>query len=116
MHRVVKQLVASHPRAQSAWLVSTFAAISLFFAGLRRVGPTGTAILSTVQPLVTVLLAMLVFGELLGTVQLLRGVLVLGGVLALHAPLPGRLPALRSSTSDRPNPTKEPLADAQTAR
>jgi drug/metabolite transporter (DMT)-like permease len=69
--------------------VSTVAAISLFFAGLRRVGPTSAAILSTVEPLVTVLLAMIVFGEMLGTVQLLGGVLVLGGVLALHAPLPG---------------------------
>lgn len=69
-------------------VVSTVAAISLFFAGLRRVGPTTASILSTVEPLVTVLLAFLVFGELLSVVQLVGGALVIGGVLVLHARLP----------------------------
>jgi drug/metabolite transporter (DMT)-like permease len=46
--------------------VSTVASISLFFAGLRRVGPTTASILATVEPLVTVLLAYLAFGETLG--------------------------------------------------
>jgi drug/metabolite transporter (DMT)-like permease len=64
-------------------VVSTVAAVSLFFAGLRRVGPTTASILSTAEPVVTVLLAFLVFGELLGPVQLLGGALVLGAVLAL---------------------------------
>ena len=64
-------------------VVSTVAAIGLFFAGLRRVGPTTASILSTAEPLVTVLLAMLVFAEMLGAVQLLGGALVLGGVLVL---------------------------------
>jgi drug/metabolite transporter (DMT)-like permease len=64
-------------------LVSTVAAVSLFFAGLRRVGPTTASILSTAEPVVTVLLAFLVFGELLGAVQLLGGALVLGAVLVL---------------------------------
>jgi drug/metabolite transporter (DMT)-like permease len=68
--------------------VSTVAAISLFFAGLRRVGPTTASILATVEPLVTVLLAFLVFGEMLSAVQLAGGALVLGGVLVLHARLP----------------------------
>ncbi len=69
-------------------LVSTVASITLFFAGLQRVGPTTASILATVEPLVTVLLAFLVFGEVLGAVQLLGGALVLGGVLVLHARLP----------------------------
>ncbi|HEX2085028.1 MAG TPA: DMT family transporter, partial [Solirubrobacteraceae bacterium] len=56
--------------------VSTVGAIALFFAGLRRVGPTAAAILATVEPLVTVLLAFLVFGETLGPVQVLGGLLV----------------------------------------
>jgi drug/metabolite transporter (DMT)-like permease len=64
-------------------LVSTVAAVSLFFAGLRRVGPTSASILSTAEPVVTVLLAFLVFGELLGPLQLLGGALVLGAVLVL---------------------------------
>jgi drug/metabolite transporter (DMT)-like permease len=66
-------------------VISTVGAISLFFAGLRRVGPTTAAILATVEPLVTVLLAFIVFGETLGTVQLLGGGLVLLAVLALNA-------------------------------
>ena len=70
--------------------ISTVASISLFFAGLRRVGPTTASILATVEPLVTVLLAFLVFGEALGVVQLAGGALVIAAVLVLHAPLPRR--------------------------
>jgi drug/metabolite transporter (DMT)-like permease len=62
-------------------VVSTVAAISLFFAGLERVGPTMASILSTVEPLVTVLLALVVFGERLGAIQLLGGALVLAAVV-----------------------------------
>jgi drug/metabolite transporter (DMT)-like permease len=64
-------------------VVSTVGAISLLFAGLRRVGPTTASILSTVEPLVTVLLAFLVFGEMLGAVQLVGGALVLAAVLGM---------------------------------
>ncbi len=64
-------------------VVSTVAAVSLFFAGLKRVGPTTGSILSTVEPVVTVLLAFLVFGELLGGLQLLGGGLVIAAVLVL---------------------------------
>ena len=65
-------------------LVSTVAAIALFFAGLRRVGPTAAAILSTVEPLVTVLLAYAVFSERLSPLQLVGGALVVSAVPALH--------------------------------
>jgi drug/metabolite transporter (DMT)-like permease len=65
-------------------LVSTVGAISLFFAGLRRVGPTTVSILATVEPLVTVLLAFVVFGEMLGVVQVVGGALVLAAVLVLN--------------------------------
>jgi drug/metabolite transporter (DMT)-like permease len=69
-------------------VVSTVGAIGLFFAGLRRVGPTTASILATSEPLVTVLLAFAVFGETLGAVQLAGGVLVLGAVLVLNVPRP----------------------------
>ena len=65
-------------------VVSTVVAISLFFAGLRRVGPTTASILSTVEPVVTVLLAFLAFGETLGPVQVLGGALVLAAVPVLE--------------------------------
>jgi drug/metabolite transporter (DMT)-like permease len=69
-------------------LVSTVGAVSLFFAGLKRVGPTTASILSTVEPVVTVILAFLVFGELLGALQFAGGALVLVAVLVLgsHGP------------------------------
>ena len=69
-------------------VVSTVLAVTLFFAGLQRVGPTTASILATVEPLVTVLLAWLVLGETLGAIQLAGGALVLGGVLVLHARRP----------------------------
>jgi drug/metabolite transporter (DMT)-like permease len=64
-------------------VVSTVAAVSLFFAGLSRVGPTTASVLSTVEPVVTVVLAFIVFGELLGTLQLIGGALVIAAVLVL---------------------------------
>ena len=62
-------------------VVSTVGAVTLFFAGLKRVGPTSASILSTAEPLTTVLLAFIAFGESLGPIQLAGGALVLGGVL-----------------------------------
>jgi drug/metabolite transporter (DMT)-like permease len=67
-------------------VVSTVAAVTLFFAGLRRVGPTAAAILSCLEPLVAVVLALAVFGEALATVQVVGGALVLAAVLVLRAP------------------------------
>jgi drug/metabolite transporter (DMT)-like permease len=74
----------------SLTVVSTVGAIVLFFAGLRRVGPTTASILATVEPLVTVVLAFLVFGERLGVVQLAGGGLVLSAVLVLNLRLARR--------------------------
>jgi drug/metabolite transporter (DMT)-like permease len=68
--------------------VSTVAAIALFFAGLKRVGPTAAAILSTAEPVMTVLLAFAVFGESLTPPQILGGLLVLMAVPVLHSRLP----------------------------
>jgi drug/metabolite transporter (DMT)-like permease len=67
-------------------VVSTFGAVALFFAGLKRVGPSAAAILSTAEPLVPVLLAFLAFGEALSPAQLGGGALVLGAVGVLSVP------------------------------
>jgi drug/metabolite transporter (DMT)-like permease len=64
-------------------LVSTVAAVTLFFAGLRRVGPAAAAILSCLEPVVAVVLALVVFGETLGPVQVAGGALVLAAVVVL---------------------------------
>ena len=72
-------------------LVSTVGAIIAFFAGLARVGPSTAAILSTLEPPVTVGLAALAFGEALTAVQLIGGALVLATVVVLNAPARARV-------------------------
>lgn len=64
-------------------LVSTVAAITLYFAGLQRIGPTRASTLSTVEPLVTVTLAAVVLGETIAPVQLAGGALILAAVVLL---------------------------------
>jgi len=82
-------------------VVSTVTAVCLFFAGLRRVGPTAASILSTLEPVVAVALAFAVFGESLGPAQLAGGALVLLAVLAVRAPRrrPRRAGATRTAAA-----------------
>jgi drug/metabolite transporter (DMT)-like permease len=75
-------------------LVSTVIAVSAFFAGLRRVGPSEAAILSTFEPPVTVVLAFLILGERLTAAQLAGGVLVLAAVVLLQLPARRAAPRL----------------------
>src|SRR3954470_1638484 len=76
--------------AASGWLwlaliavVSTVVPIVTFFAGLARVGPSTASILSTLEPVVTVVLAYLAFSERLSVVQLAGATLVLGAAVLL---------------------------------
>ncbi|MDS0804785.1 DMT family transporter [Burkholderia cenocepacia] len=54
-----------------------------FFAGLARLGAARTSMLSTLEPVVTVALAALLFGEALSPLQWAGGVAILAAVLAL---------------------------------
>jgi drug/metabolite transporter (DMT)-like permease len=90
-------------------LVSTVAAITLFFAGLRRVGPSAASILSTLEPVVTVGLAFVVFAESLGPAQLAGGALVLLAVVAV------RVPARSAGRDGAPLAAPEPAADGASA-
>jgi drug/metabolite transporter (DMT)-like permease len=65
-------------------LGSTVLGVSAFFVGLREVGPATASIVSTAEPVVTVALATLIYGEALGAGQLAGGVLVLGAVVILQ--------------------------------
>ncbi|MGN6229602.1 MAG: DMT family transporter [Trinickia sp.] len=78
------------PATPSAWaalvaiaLVSTVTAMLAFFAGLTRLGAARTSMLSTLEPVVTVLLAAILLGERLMPLQWLGGVAVLAAVLWL---------------------------------
>jgi drug/metabolite transporter (DMT)-like permease len=64
-------------------LISTVIAIIAFFAGLKRVGPTNASMLSTFEPVTTVVLAAIVFGEEIGLMRVVGGVLILVAVILL---------------------------------
>jgi drug/metabolite transporter (DMT)-like permease len=79
-------------------VISTFVAIQTFSAGSRLIGAAQASLISTVEPVWTICLAALLLGERLGSIQLLGGALVIGGVL---------LAQLR-----RPQPDAGPLSGA----
>jgi drug/metabolite transporter (DMT)-like permease len=64
-------------------LIATVIPVVTFLAGLERIGPTNAAMLSTLEPVVTVLLAAWLFQERLNTVSLLGGGLILVAVILL---------------------------------
>ncbi len=84
------------PQTASGWLsvagialLSTVAAITLYFAGLERIGPMRASTLSTVEPLCTVVLAALLLDESISPVQLAGGALILvAAVLIARARVP----------------------------
>ena len=78
------------PSAPEAWLallgvalVGGVLAVSTFFAALALLGPTDTAVVSTVEPVVSIGVAALVLGERLGPVQVAGGAVVLAAVAVL---------------------------------
>lgn len=64
-------------------LVATVVAVVAFFAGLQRIGPSETSSLSTVEPVVTVVLAATLLGETIAPVQLAGGACSLAAVVIL---------------------------------
>jgi len=79
------------PPTASGWAVvvglavfPTMFAISLFLAGLPRVGAARAALLSTWEPVVTVGLAVLVLGDRLSLIQIVGGILVLLAVIVVQ--------------------------------
>jgi drug/metabolite transporter (DMT)-like permease len=64
-------------------LVATVIPVVTFLAGLERIGPTNASMLSTLEPVVTVLLAAWIFEERLQPIVLLGGGLILVAVILL---------------------------------
>ena len=64
-------------------ILSTVIAIITFFAGLERVGPTNASVLSTFEPMTTVVLAILFLGEEIGPTRIVGGSLILVAVILL---------------------------------
>jgi drug/metabolite transporter (DMT)-like permease len=64
-------------------LLATVIPVAAFLAGLERIGPTNASMLSTLEPVVTVLLAAWIFGERLKPIVMLGGGLILVAVILL---------------------------------
>ena len=64
-------------------ILSTILALGAFLAGIQRVGPTTASVLSTLEPVFTVLLATFFLGEFLTKGQAVGGVLVLSAAVLL---------------------------------
>ncbi|HET9016687.1 MAG TPA: DMT family transporter [Thermomicrobiaceae bacterium] len=82
-------------------LLATVVAVYAFLGGVLRLGPSGAAIVGTVEPVVAVGLAAAILGDRLGPAQLVGGLAILAAVLALR--LPGANPA--------PLPSPAPSSD-----
>lgn len=65
-------------------LFANFIGISLFFLGMRLVGPSNASIVMNLEPVLTVVLAVLFLGETLEWEQALGGGILLGGLCILH--------------------------------
>ena len=81
---------ASFPTTWFGWvsvsavaIISTVLAVVTFFAGLERVGPTNAATLSTIEPVVTVILAALVLDEAITPLRVAGGIMILVAVILL---------------------------------
>jgi drug/metabolite transporter (DMT)-like permease len=84
-----RQLVL--PRTATGWAVGcaiatvpTMLAISLLMAGLPRIGAARAALLSTLEPLVTVLLAVVLLGDQLSLLQVAGGAFVILAVVVVQ--------------------------------
>ncbi|MDH3733257.1 MAG: DMT family transporter [Gemmatimonadota bacterium] len=65
-------------------VTSTAIPVTLFLLGIRWIGPARASIFSTLEPLITVLLAAILLSERLLPLQLVGGALILGGVIWLR--------------------------------
>jgi drug/metabolite transporter (DMT)-like permease len=77
---------AAWPGLVGVGVVATFVAIQTFYAGARRIGAAQAALVSTIEPIWTIVLAAILFGETLGPTQLLGGAFIIVGVLIAQAP------------------------------
>lgn len=77
--------VAAWPGLIGIGVVATFVSIQTFYAGARRIGAAQAALVSTTEPIWTIVLAAILFGQTLGPTQLLGGAFIIVGVLIAQA-------------------------------
>lgn len=78
------------PTTQNGWLaisgiavIATLLPVATFLGGLKIVGATDASLLSTLEPVVTVVLAAMILGEKVQPLMIAGGVLILAAVLLI---------------------------------
>jgi drug/metabolite transporter (DMT)-like permease len=77
---------AAWPGLVGVGVIATFVAIQTFYAGARRIGAAQAALVSTIEPIWTIVLAAILFGQTLAPTQLIGGAFIILGVLIAQAP------------------------------
>ena len=78
------------PTAWSGWagtgavIALQCASLPLYFVALTRIGALKTALLANLQPVVSIVAARVLFGELLGLAQLVGGAMVLAAIVVMQ--------------------------------
>ena len=92
------------PQSAAGWwaalgvaVISTVIAVTLFLVGITVIGPTKASVLSTFEPVTTVILAALILGEPLGVLSVIGGACILTATIIL-ARLPQAPQAPRVAT------------------
>jgi drug/metabolite transporter (DMT)-like permease len=65
---------------------ATVIAILTFYEAMKRIGPSQVAIISTIEPVVTTIMATILFSDYLSFPQIVGGVLVIAGIIVLQSP------------------------------
>ena len=61
----------------------TIVATTLFFAGIKRIGPGVTSMVETFEAVVTIFIGILLMSEIVTVIQILGTVTVLGSIVAI---------------------------------
>lgn len=86
-------------------LVSTVLAVTTFFLGLALIGPSRSSLISLLEPLTSVTLSFLIFGEILATIQAVGGAMILLSALVVatrSSSKSGRRKTVAKETPDPP--------------
>ena len=103
---------AAWPGLLGVGLISGALAMQAFYAGTKRIGAAQAALVSTVEPVWTISLAVLLFGEQLTPLQLVGGVCIIAAVLIAEttpnaaAALPWRTSRRAPIAADHPEPSE----------
>jgi drug/metabolite transporter (DMT)-like permease len=73
-------------------LICTVIGVTMFLAGLARVGPVRASTLSTFEPVMTAAVGVIALGERFGGIQAVGGALIIAAaILSAQSNKPGRL-------------------------